>query len=356
VRIEFINDINLYSIFFKYLDCDSEISINSKFDSSIIISELIRKIAFYNSPLQKRKIIEMIFSLMQKENMISDSSINSIKEITENMLNSGEIIEIRKENEYSLDRLMVYISPKRYIKLENGFILILGYDENINNIKLPIIRNKHLRYTDDSFETQEILLTNGFTEIKAQDWLNYKDDSISPLNYMNEINEILNRIEKKTTIIENILVFDHSSLENFYPKRWTENINRLQGRYVARRPLKYGSYIWCLAEIEKGAINKFVDLPIIDRKWSGYDEGRRIILANDYINNRPAKCKISYNINGNIRIDFYQPIPSWGIRRLEISGEITKSEGALFTYIVTQKQIKDVEFFIKNKLWFKIVN
>ena len=136
----------------------------------------------------------------------------------------------------------------------------------------------------------------------------------------------------------------------FYRDRWVEPRNQHTGLYVARRPQRYGTPIWCVVELESGRVKRFKDLREPGDRIRPSDVAWRIQAAFDALAGHPQQYRASPADDVTL-VRFYAPLPSWAERRLAIVGTKTQAERCLFSYEIPNDEWPGEHAFLNEALW-----
>lgn len=169
------------------------------------------------------------------------------------------------------------------------------------------------------------------------------------------LSRVERRLERRKTAeaIANLKILDSVRPVSYYPDRWVSPENQ-SGMFVARRPHEFGAPIWCIVRLECGMPTALLDFPFEKTRWRACDTAWHIQMAIDHRNDRPQQYRRCVE-PGNVRFDFFSPLPLWAQRRLMVFGNSTASQGSLLSFLVPSSRASAEESFLRNNLWLSPV-
>lgn len=323
--------------------------------SEEVISELIRHVSYELCPCIKTKLQNAVIDLV--EDLFPDNINVSIKvkEVLEELIVLGDLLELPPMEEDSVSiRALIYLSPLKYVKINDTRILLLGIDENVINlseeVKQKIHPEKSLKITvNNNIKLFEEL---GYYELSVNEWLKFEKYKSSS-DYVNLIQQKLEILPKRPEKLDGIIILDDKTGSKFYKGRWSELNSKHYGYFVARRKVLYGSDLWCYLEVKDNVVLRILDLPALEPHLRPYDEAWRLQMAIDSNSGIPQKYNIREISNTNSAIDFFSPLPSWAVRHMEVNGLKSEPQNCLFTYSVNINNISNLEDFLRSNLWIQ---
>jgi hypothetical protein len=154
------------------------------------------------------------------------------------------------------------------------------------------------------------------------------------------------------TAIDQLRILDTSRPPTFYRDRWCDPQRHHTGLYVARRPQRYGSAIWCVINLDRGAPKAFKDLNSPGDRLRPCDIAWRIQCAMDAMAGTPQVFRRMLD-GASTTLLFFSPLPSWAERHLSIVGRKMKAERSLFSYEMPNAAIHGEIACLRELLWMK---
>jgi hypothetical protein len=229
----------------------------------------------------------------------------------------GDILEMRDadDDQWSRSALVLRPAPPSFIERKNGSIVVIGVAGDEITPFTPelasrIRHNSGLRtiYPDDGEDLKSLLLEIGLLELPERVWLRIPKLE-SPASYLADQRLLLAK-EPPSGGIEGIRILDTSRSPAFYRDRWLDAGPRHEGIFVARRPQRYGSALWCLLELQGGVVRRFMDLHSRGDRIRPCDIAWRIQMAIDAEAGTPQSVRVRKGQQTSV-LSFFSPVPSW---------------------------------------------
>ena len=211
-----------------------------------------------------------------------------VEHTLEELIVYGDILEMRDadDDHWSRSALVLRPAPPSFIERKNGSIVVIGVagDEITpftSELASRICHNSGLRtiYPDDGEDLKSLLHEIGLLELPERVWLRIPKLE-SAASYLADQRRLLAK-EPPSGGIEGIRILDPSRSPAFYRDRWLDAGPRHEGIFVARRPQRYGSALWCLLELQGGVVRRFMDLHSQGDRIRPCDIAWRIQMAID---------------------------------------------------------------------------
>ena len=152
--------------------------------------------------------------------------------------------------------------------------------------------------------------------------------------------------------LQNIEIISPSSNTKFYKGRW-QNLTNQTGRFIARKPQRFGAKLWCYIETKNGMPCKLIDFPNHKNINRGCDEAWYLQSAIDRFNNNPQHLAIKKIDPKNAQIEHFSPIPMWAQKYLDAMGEPLENHNCLFAYLIPNDILNKVVKFFEERLWLQ---
>lgn len=284
-----------------------------------------------------------------------------IDELVESTLDSllvyGDILEMRPKpgDEWEQSPLVLRPAPPSFVIRGDGSAVILGVagddllgftGEMAEKVSFDTVLRLLPRQHD--IELREYLKENGLVELSEKAWLRTPSEE-QARSYVAMWTERLRA--QRLGNSDNALILEGRRSPAFYKGRWAAPTNQ-SGMYVGRRPQRFGADLWCLYEIERGEVIRFLDLFSIGDRLRPCDIAWRVQMAIDSLAENPQKIR-SERSGPHVFLDFFSPLPSWAERHLCVDGEETRRAGALITYVIPASRFELEVDFLKRFLWLE---
>jgi hypothetical protein len=290
--------------------------------------------------------------------LYSDALVERTGEIVEELIVFGDILEMRPraDSAWSEEKSFVLLpAPPSFVARKNGSVAILGVaGDQITPLTAEL--ESHASYQgvlriipDADADVQAHLLDLGLLKLPEKTWLRLPDIQTAAA-HIASWQTILAR-EPSSSAIDGLEILDTQRPATFYKDRWCKPERKHSGVYIARRPQRYGASLWCLVEVQNGALLRFKDLSVTGDRLRPFDIAWRIQAAFDAAAGKPQCFRRSEIDASTALLRFYSPVPSWCERHLSITGKKTKADRCLFSFEIPADQIANEISFLRDTLW-----
>lgn len=149
--------------------------------------------------------------------------------------------------------------------------------------------------------------------------------------------------------VNGLSILDSTRPVLYYRGRWVSPA-RENGVFVAKRPQEFGAPIWCFAHLEKGVPIRILDFPLKQSRWRGCDVAWYLQMAIDQSRSNPQRYQRTAS-RGDVRFDFYSPLPQWSERRLMLFGQSVPPRNSLISYLLPPSEAEAEEQHLQQMLW-----
>jgi hypothetical protein len=198
----------------------------------------------------------------------------------------------------------------------------------------------------------DVLHELGLVQLSEQSWLK--------LPRKETAGELVHRVESQLMAqppsgeVTELLILDSARDPIYYRGRWVAPKSQ-SGCFVARRPQAYRAPLWGYALLQQGALSKFLDFPLKGSKWRGCDFAWYLQAAIDHHGDAPQQYR-TRTVHGGTIVDFFSPLPMWAERRLALIGHSVEPNQSLFSYYLSERDVKTELEFFQDRLWLSRTN
>jgi hypothetical protein len=282
---------------------------------------------------------------------------DALEEVLESLVIFGDLIEGESKENNRRNR-QLYGAPLSYVRHGSGIIFLLGifvdgvppFTEELRQL---LHHRGHLRtLTVPAGRDQEVveeLKACGYYETALTHWL--RSPKIEPAaSWKRRYDALLDRAAACGELA-GLQVLDPAGDRRYYRGRWMEPARR-SGRFIGRRPQRWGADLWIYVEVKNGAPVRFVDLPALSNRWRGCDEAWQLQAALDAVQRKPQVLGVEpMPGTTDLRLRFYSPLPLWANRRLDCFGQRASMKGCLFAYHLPEAAAKEEIAFLTQAMW-----
>ena len=323
------------------------------------LAGLLRRAASFHCPTTPRRLVRKVARVVQGLPSAVPSLEEELTEIIDALVASGDLYEVTADDQTSGDSSReLRLGPPRFVRRSTESCILLGIrpeglDLLSEEADCIVEHRAHLRIAraapNGSTPIDELMAAQGIWEIAMSQWLK-APRAATPEELVHEYDQRLDAAPRSSDI-SNVLIAAGSKVA-FYQGRWQEPKATDHGRFVARRPLRFGAGVWCYAELEGGMVVRVIDLPALETWRRGADEAWRLLAAKDAVAGTPQLARVTESGADECRLDLYSPVPSWVQRRLDVTSKrAPRFAGSLISYLVPVGQIEIERAFVAETMW-----
>lgn len=322
------------------------------------LAAVLRRLAGFLCPCSPTTLVRSV--LESHRGMVVDVSefAERVAEVVEALTAIGDLLELGDVSlgDAEVKGTWLFAAPPSFVARDSGSVFVLGLsaDEATplpTEMRARIVGRGATRFIlpQTGEDLAATLRELGIRELSSAAWRKSPKSETAVQLVSGFDGRLLT--QGRSGDVPDLVVLDGSRKTRSYRARWVSPQNQT-GNFVVRRPQAYGADLWGYAELENGQIRKLVDLPIPGGRWRGCDVAWRIQMALDAIAERPQEYRLT-EVDGNVRIDLYSPIPDWARRRLSTVGEQVVADGCLLSFVVGANETGAEEGFLKDLLFLK---
>jgi hypothetical protein len=325
--------------------------------STEALAASLRRAASFMCPTSPGRLIDAVHGAVQPLSVASISRAD-VAEILEQMVGSGDLLELRHAN--GRTTRLLYLAPPSFIEHQPGHHLLLG----IRPFGVPLIEDDLASEIDYEGHTRSIrfdgadgpaeLGERGLRAVAKDRWVS-RPAAEAPAALIDRYRVRLN-VAGETGELDGIQVLDPTASVRYYTGRWRNPGPGDTGDFIARRPQAYGADLWCLIRFVGGAPKRLIELPVNDPVVPGRDEAWRYQAADDAARGLPQRFRrrASGSPGDALIFDFFSPLPGFAERYLQLAGlALGKTPGALFSFRVPLGASDDAATFLADMLWME---
>ena len=319
-----------------------------EFMSPEFLASAIRYTASVVCPTSPRNLVSTVTGSLNS--IAQDETLrDQCRAVLDDVISNGDLVESEEVASESGNRLL-YLAPPYYVRLKHDRALLLGIAPDgvgMNSDALAIMQRGALRiidHLDDPAIAQAIKLA-GLEEMPYKTWAKSPDSS----GFQEVVRTHDRRLEKEPQCgdIDGLSILRWDTPTRWYRKRWGRP-DSLTGRFVGRRPRRYGADLWCYIELENGSPVRASDLPVGRTNDRGCDQAWRLQCAIDALHEDPQQYRVTKSKDGR-RIAINIPPPSWLSRRWECFG--TRAPDNVFAFDFGANEVDEETRLLEKELW-----
>lgn len=315
-----------------------------------LVASAVRRAASITCPTTAAALSAAVTNLLAPL-IASDELSEVVRQTVDQLAAVGDLVEYVDDTSVTR-RTVLYLGHPRFVLRATGDVLLLGVRPDgvplvSEDLSLAVERHGLLRRLPRQPELPELLAAEGLHEVNASRWLRAPDVT-SPEALMAAYDDRLDR-QGPSGEIDGLRILDSATSPLSYRARWRVPSDH-SGRFVARRPQRYGSDLWSYVALEQGRPTHLLDLPALTHD-RGCDEAWRIQAAIDCRNEKPQQIVVGGTGQGRVALGLFAPPPRWLQRRWEFFGNAGRLQGALFAYEFATTDVMEELQFATKRLW-----
>lgn len=323
-----------------------------------VLAASVRRAIALTGPVRRRSIIRMVTGAF--DGLVEDDSEieQRVEMVVDQLLDFGDLAEVAEENELTgAVRSFLHPAPPSFVRRKSGSVLLLGIASD-NTLPIPDRLREQVYFRgcarilreEGNEDRCSYLEELGFVELSHDTWLR-GPQRCTAREHLDELNAHLDGAPSADRIPE-LSILDPEKPVNYYKGRWTSPTSQT-GRFVARRPQKYGSRLWCFVELSAGCPRRLLDLPLDYGMARGCDEAWRLSAAIDAVRGTPQRCGLTWKPGGQVLLELFGPVPRWAERRWHFLGEQVAVRGAFPAFALPEEEADEELKYIREELWLE---
>ncbi|HVR55655.1 MAG TPA: hypothetical protein VMT72_02360 [Pseudolabrys sp.] len=327
--------------------------------SEELLAQLARRAVAFTAPCASHELAKVVVQSFAGATFNTEEFTERVDRVIEELIVYGDILEMRpaEDGSWSEDKRFVLLpAPPSFVARSNGTVAILGVaGDQITPLTAEIeglVSYKGaLRIISKPYDSDLLahLVELGLLRLSERTWLRLPPFEPAAAHVASWLT-VLSR-EPACPPFEGLELLDTQRSPTFYKDRWCKPDRQHSGIYVARRPQRYGTALWCLAELENGILRRFKDLSVTGDRQRPVDIAWRLQAAFDASVETPQRYRCT-NVSSSMAIlRFFSPVPSWCERHLSIVGQKTKADRCLFSFEMPISQLASETKFLREALW-----
>ena len=326
-----------------------------------LIAALLRRAAAILCPCSAAtltaSVIDSLFALTE-ENTIAAT----VERVLDSLVVYGDLLELHQvtTDDALAKGTWIFAAPPTFVARSGSrarFLVGVPADDASplpDSLKARIQYQGCLRVIeeDSGEDLTPVLQEHGLVRISEQSWLKLPRPESAAAHrerYERQLQD-----QPPSGEVPDLLILHPSRGPSFYRARWVTP-KKESGRFVARRPQAYGAPIWGFAQLEGGALVRFLDFPARGSKWRGCDFAWHLQMAIDHGREVPQRYRCRATAQGVV-FDFFSPLPLWAERRLSVTGRKADAAHSLMSYLIPPADVPDEESFLRERLWLERID
>lgn len=318
-------------------------------------ASFMRRVCAMHCPMPRGTVIRLAKDLLSGFEEDVEITQSNIEAAVDGLFEAGDLLELSRftssDENFSGD--WIFLAPPSYMRRESGKVFIFGIapdDATFLPLSLQSLLKSEGPYRylfECDKDVVEILSTTGLRQISESQWQPSPKKQTAKQHYETHKKKLLAAPPAGT--IDGIKIFVPKSVNNANYKDRLKPTNGETGFFIGRRPANFGAEHWCFFQLNQGAAERYIDLPLSSDKVRGCDAAWHLQLAAEFLNGNPENY-ITSEIDGKIHVTFSFPLPLWAIRRFRAIDNYANVSPFYRTFPLKEWSVE--KRFIEEQLWF----
>lgn len=320
------------------------------------IGQLLRRAVDIHAPASRFKVESAVCEIVA--GMQSETSWSEVvADCLDDLIQYGDVFEARIPNpDTGRAAFRLRPAPAAYVRRKDGSAILLGVagdelapGESEWGDRLSF--HGVLRMLSRGPETDALIASLNIPELKESLWLRAPRSMTAAAFVELWHTQIVAQAPCGT--VDGLELLDGAGPKRGRRQRWSIPTPRDSGLFVARRAQPYNATPrWCAVRIESGVPAKLLDLAADGDVERPCDLAWRLKAALDANARKAQKMRLN-NLADMVRIDFFQPIPSWAERRLTVAAQKAGRADCLFSFEMSSAEADVQVDFLREMLWLE---
>jgi hypothetical protein len=324
-------------------------------ESQTALAAAVRRAVSLLAPSSRRTIRSTVTKALRPLVPDTEDLRDRIDDTIEDLLGYGDIVQAEATHGGPLD---LFLAAPAFVENADGRLFVIGAKAGDplgvpEGLRAFLVNTGHVRYVSIAAcaDAKAQLTEGGFLELSLQQWRGAP--SLSSAGDHRQTYDTALSGRGRAGYLEGLTLIDPARSVTFYRGRWVAQ-RRQTGRFVARRPQKYGAERWCYIEIDDGTVTRLLDLPLGNSE-RGCDQAWRLQAAIDSVAGHPQRLRIRSSPKSGSVVEVMSPIPRWLQRRWDLVGVSTEPSHALIAYVMDDAVAEQEASYAETSMWLKAI-
>lgn len=322
----------------------------------LLLAGLLRRSAGFHCPCSRATLRASIVECTQYLPGHLDSLRHRIEDAIEALIVGGDLLVLSDvaTDDPAVRGTWVFPAPPGFVIRRSGAAFVFGTvpDQDTylpDSLSRRIVHEGFTRMITPlpGEQLAQELHQHGLQELSERAWLRQPRPQPAPAMAARFQRHLA--AQPRSTDVVGLEILDVHRSVTYYPGRWTPPTNQT-GYFVGRRPQEFGFPIWCFVEILDGNVVRLLDLPLKATRWRDCDIAWHLQMALDRCEGHPQLYRRRLD-DGQVRFDFFSPLPLWSQRRLAIFGSPVAPDRSLLAFRLPTNEATTEEQVLQDELW-----
>ena len=328
-------------------------------DPQTCIKQALRRAVYWLAPASSTDIVRFVAKPLEPLGIDRPA----IEAMLDDLLVYGDVLEMHKltTDPWHAPDVVLRPAPPTFVQRSDGSIILLGIAGDQPTPLTPDLAAK----VDERGPVRRLVVPGelaiashlrllGIVQISEATWLRTPAKETAA-THLDRSTQRLAQVPFEAAAIPNLEILDPSRPVRYYPGRWRTPDDGTCGAFLARRPRRYGSNLWSIAEFSNGESHRLLDLRDDSDRQRSCDIGWRFQAARDAVDGHPQELRVCRG-GDFAEFDFFSPLPAFAERRLALVGHKSNKQGCLFSYIIPLQNAAAETQALCDMLWMRALD
>lgn len=348
-----------YSAEDAYAELRSFLELGETASCSTVIAAVLRRLCSFMCPCPSSAVVRMACRSLDALGLAVDDLAQAVRFVLEDMIVCGDILELAHVATPGAEAHpnWLYCAPPSYVVRTGGNIHVFGIAvDNAaflpREMRVQLQCDGAVRYLRASHDgTLALQLSRlGLREVKQDAWMIAVTREPAQ-TFIDRYRKRLANLGVPGDLPELRLLLPRVETSIPYSARWKLATSET-GLFIGRSPQPYGAPLWYLCELDNGAVQRSLLLPLTESTERASDAAWRLQLALDASASRPATF-IARKCAGEYKLFFDFPLPVAARRRLlHLGASSTEAHSPPFKFTLPIAEFEAERTFLRDHYWF----
>ena len=338
---------------FRALELEQEASV----DHTVVIASVLRRLCGFMCPCPPHAIVQMACRSMEPLQLQLENLRDAVEATLEDLTVSGDVLELSRVAMAGAENrpTWLFCAPPSFVVRGGGRTHIFGIAADDaaflpRELRIQLRREGATRFFDAGDVTLVSALRElGLREISEAAWMTAV--RAEPAQHYVERHQKRLSTHGEPGDMPGMVLLEHArEVPVSYRRRWRLAQDDT-GMFIARSEQPYGAPLWYLCQLNQGAVQRSLLLPLKDSPERASDAAWRIQLAIDAAQGRAATYEFRQDGPG-FSLVFGFPLPLAARRRLLFLGAARpRSDANPFAFWLPSAELDAEQKFLKDHYW-----
>jgi len=317
-----------------------------------LISQALRRAVVFLAPCSSATLVQAVTDSLRGLLHHESSDLKVlVRDVLSQLCSVSDILELAPpdSNHHDSQRFLWSAPPSFVTTFHNRIYLLGSKGDSITHI--PDDLRRKVQYSEgvrflasNTGVIENELIEYGLHRITPKDWVRRPADA-TPEDFLKSP---LAKLARQRDSVQDISLL--SGHGQYYKSRWQTPSPNCTGRFVARRPQRFGADRWCLAQAVSGEITHLCDVVGTHNRERPCDRGWMLQYALAAKSGSPERYRIDHT-DRVCRLSLFFPLPNWAEKLILLSADRVEAKNALICFEISGSAKGQIIELLERGLW-----